>query len=148
MDIRQIDPRQQARTLLDEFKAFAFKGSVIDLAVGVIIGAAFGKIVTSLVANIIMPVIGLILPAQRSYENWKATYRGQEIRYGLFFTDVVNFLIVAAALFLFIVKFLGWIIRHKNEAKAAPPLTKDQELLSEIRDLLKQRAGDAGTPGA
>lgn len=140
MDFRQIDPKRQALSLLDEFKAFAFKGSVIDLAVGVIIGAAFGKIVTSLVANIIMPVIGLLLPVKHNYESWKAVYRGQEIRYGLFFTDVVNFLIVAAALFLFIVKFLGWIIKHRNDAAVAPPpLTKDQELLSEIRDLLKQR---------
>ncbi|WP_074311096.1 large conductance mechanosensitive channel protein MscL [Singulisphaera sp. GP187] len=136
---------KQASSLFGEFKNFAFKGSVIDLAVGVIIGAAFGKIVTSLVDHIIMPFIGVLLPGKSGYQGWTLPIRGKVIPYGLFLGDVVNFLIVAAALFLFIVKFLGWIMRSKQEeAKAAPPLTKDQELLSEIRDLLKQQARPIG----
>ncbi|WP_406693995.1 large conductance mechanosensitive channel protein MscL [Singulisphaera sp. Ch08] len=149
MDIKHLDPKKQASTLLNEFKTFAFKGNVIDLAVGVIIGAAFGKIITSLVDHIIMPLIGVILPGKSGYQGWKATINGKEIPYGLFLGDIVNFLIVAVALFLFIVKFLGWIMRtRKEEAKAAPPLTKEQELLSEIRDLLKLQAKtkDAGGP--
>lgn len=134
---------EKAKSLVSEFKAFAFKGNVVDLAVGVIIGAAFGKIVDSLVKNIIMPVLGSLLPGEQGYLGWKFVINGKDIPYGLFIGEIVNFLIVAAALFLFIVKFLGWVIKSKTEAPvapAAPPsLTKDQELLTQIRDLLQQR---------
>lgn len=95
----------KAVSILNEFKAFAFKGNVVDLAVGVIIGGAFGKIVDSLVKNIIMPVIGSIVPGEQGYMGWKFVVNGKEIPYGLFIGEVVNFLIVAAALFFFIVKF-------------------------------------------
>lgn len=133
-----LDARKKAYSLFEEFKNFAFKGNVIDLAVGVIIGAAFGKIIDSLVNNIIMPLIGVILPGDQGYVGWKWVIRGKEVPYGLFLGQVVNFLIVALALFLFIVKFLGWIMKsRKTEVIAPPPLTKDQELLMEIRDLLK-----------
>lgn len=129
---------KRASSLLDEFKAFAFKGNVIDLAIGVIIGAAFGKLVDSLVKQIIMPLVSVVMPGEQSYLDWKLTLNGKPIPYGLFVGEVVNFLIVAAALFIFVVKFLGWIMRAKQEEKAAaPPLTKDQELLTEICDLLK-----------
>lgn len=138
-----MDPRKQAQTLFEEFKAFAFKGNVIELAVGVIIGGAFGKIVDSLVKHIIMPLIGAILPGQQGYLGWKLVLAGKEVPYGLFLGEVLNFLLVAAAVFVFIVKFLGWIMKLKKEEASAPPppppLTKDQELLGEIRDLLKQR---------
>lgn len=137
--LSEIDPAKKAFSLLDEFKSFAFKGNMIDLAVGVIIGAAFGKIVDSLVKQVIMPLIGVVLPGEQGYLGWKWVISGKEIPYGLFLGEVVNFLIVSLALFLFIVKFLGSVIRTKKEAAAAPPaLTKDQELLSEIRDLLKK----------
>lgn len=129
---------RRATSLADEFRRFAFKGNVIDLAIGVIIGAAFGKIVDSLVKNILMPLISLILPGDQGYTHWKWVIDGKEIPFGLFLGDVVNFLLVALAVFLFIVKFLGWAMRTRKEAEAAPPpLTKDQELLTEIRDLLK-----------
>ena len=132
----------KAVSLLSEFKAFAFKGNVVDLAVGVIIGGAFGKIVDSLVKNIIMPLIGSIVPGEQGYMGWKFAVNGKDIPYGLFIGEVVNFLIVAAALFFFIVKFLGWVLRSREEDPVAPaappPLTKDQELLGEIRDLLKR----------
>lgn len=141
MDLRQINPREHARSLFEEFKAFAFKGNVIDLAVGVIIGTAFGKIVSSLVDNLIMPLIAVILPGRSGYEAWALTIHGKSIPYGKFLGDVVNFIIVAIALFLFIKKFLGWIVQTK---KSDPPLTRDQELLSEIRDLLKQQAPGSG----
>jgi large conductance mechanosensitive channel len=135
-----MDPKKKAFSLVDEFKNFAFKGNVIDLAVGVIIGAAFGKIIDSLVKQIIMPLVSLLIPGDQSYLGWKWEINGKEIPYGLFLGEVVNFLIVALALFIFIVKFLGWIMRtKKEEAAAPPPPTKDQELLMEIRDLLKQR---------
>src|SRR4051794_7913257 len=98
---------KRTSSLLDEFKAFAFKGNVVDLAIGVIIGAAFGKIVDSLVKHIIMPLVSVVMPGEQGYLDWKLTLNGKPIPYGLFLGEVVNFLIVAAALFLFVVKFLG-----------------------------------------
>jgi len=130
--------QKKASSLLGEFKNFAFKGNVIDLAVGVIIGAAFGKIIESLVKNLIMPLISVITPGDQSYTSWKWIINGTEVPYGLFLGDVVNFLIVALALYVFIVKFLGWLIRSKKQEAPTPP-TKEQELLMEIRDLLKHR---------
>jgi large conductance mechanosensitive channel len=128
--------------LLDEFKRFALKGNVIDLAVGVIIGAAFGKIIDSLVKHLIMPVIGVLLPGEQGYLGWKLVIQGKEIPYGLFLGEVVNFIIVAAALFFFIVKFLGWVMHTKKQEAATPPKpSREQELLTEIRDLLKQQRG-------
>jgi large conductance mechanosensitive channel len=131
---------KKALSLVEEFKGFAFKGNVVDLAVGVIIGAAFGKIVDSLVKSVIMPLIGAILPGEQGYLGWKLVVNGKDVPYGLFIGEVVNFLMVAAALFLFIVKFLGFLMKKKEADAAAPPaLTKDQELLVEIRDLLARR---------
>jgi large conductance mechanosensitive channel len=136
--IASLEPTKKVASFVDEFKTFAFKGNVIDLAVGVIIGAAFGNIVNSLVKQIIMPLISVILPAGGGYTGWKWTIEGIDIHYGQFLGELVNFLVVALAVFLFIVKFVGWIMRSKKEEAAAPaPLTKDQELLMEIRDLLK-----------
>jgi large conductance mechanosensitive channel len=133
---------QQVSSLFDEFKNFAFKGNVVDLAVGVIIGAAFGKIVNSLVTHLIMPLISVIMPGEGGYLTWVWVINGKEIPYGLFLGEVLNFLIVALALFIFIVKFLGWLMKSKKQEAPAepPPPTKDQELLAEIRDLLKSRA--------
>ena len=135
-----LDARKKVFSLFEEFKNFAFKGNVIDLAVGVIIGAAFGKIIDSLVKHLIMPLIGVIMPAEQGYLGWKWVINGKEIPYGLFLGEVVNFLIVALVLYFFIVKFLGLLMKAKKEEAAVPlPPTKDQELLTEIRDLLKQR---------
>ncbi len=133
---------ERPMALLDEFKKFALKGNVIDLAVGVIIGAAFGKIIDSLVKHLIMPTIGVLLPGEQGYLGWKLVINGKDIPYGLFVGEILNFLIVAGALFFFIVKFLGWVMKHhKAEVTAPPKPTKDQELLTEIRDLLKQGRG-------
>jgi large conductance mechanosensitive channel len=132
----------RALSLLEEFKNFALKGNVIDLAVGVIIGAAFGKIVDSLVKQILMPLVGLLLPGDQGYLGWKIAVGAKEIPYGLFIGELMNFIIVALALYLFIVKFLGFVMRAKQAAPAAPPApSKEETLLAEIRDLLKaQRA--------
>jgi large conductance mechanosensitive channel len=129
-------PTKKALSLVEEFKAFAFKGNVIDLAVGVIIGAAFGKIIDSLVKNVFMPLIGAILPGEQGYVGWKWTINDKEVPYGLFLGEVVNFLLIAVILFICIRKFLGWMMASKKETPV-PPLSKDQELLTEIRDLLK-----------
>jgi large conductance mechanosensitive channel len=134
--LTESKPAKKAISLLDEFKKFAFKGNMIDLAVGVIIGTAFGNIIQSLVKNIFMPLISLVIPGEEGYRNWKITVDQKEVPYGLFLGELVNFLVVAFVLYLFIVKFLGWITRARE--KEPPPLTKDQELLSEIRDLLKK----------
>jgi len=138
-----MKPLENPFTLIDEFKKFALKGNVIDLAVGVIIGAAFGKIIDSLVKHLIMPTLGVVLPGEQGYLGWKLVIAGKEIPYGLFVGEVLNFLIVALALFIFIVKFLGWVMKTKKEeaASATPAPTKEQVLLAEIRDLLKQGQG-------
>ena len=137
----------KAGSFVKEFRDFALKGNVVDLAVGVIIGAAFAKIVDSMVKNILMPLISLLFPSEQSYLGWKYAVGNKEIPYGLFIGDIVNFIIVALALFLFVVKFLGWVSRRRTAeeiaaAKAAPPPapTKDQELLAEIRDLLARQS--------
>jgi large conductance mechanosensitive channel len=133
-----IDPRKKAFSLAEEFKNFALKGNVIDMAVGIIIGAAFSGIVKSLVDKIIMPLISVVVPSEEGFTKWSWTPHGttKAVEYGQFLGEVMNFVIVALVLFIFVVKFLGFIMRSKSEAPPPPP-TKDQELLTEIRDLLK-----------
>ena len=136
-----MEARAKVSAMLEEFKKFALKGNVVDLAIGVIIGAAFGKIVDSLVKHIIMPLISVIMPGQQGYLGWKWVINGKDVPYGLFIGEIVNFLIVALALYIFIVKFIGMIMKNKQEeaVTAPPPLTKDQELLVDIRELLKNK---------
>jgi len=136
-----MNPNKKVSAMLEEFKNFALKGNVIDLAIGVIIGAAFGKIVDSLVKHIIMPLVSVVMPGQQGYLGWKWVINGKDIPYGLFIGEIVNFLIVALALYIFIVKFIGIIMKNKKEeASVPPPLTKDQELLVDIRELLKNKS--------
>jgi large conductance mechanosensitive channel len=137
-------------TLLQEFKEFAMKGNVVDLAVGVIIGGAFGKIVSSLVADLVMPAISP-LTGGVSFVNLKWTLLPEQIdaagkvlkaavtlNYGNFFQNVFDFLIVAAAIFA-IVKMMNSLKRTEPAAEAAPAAPCAQEvLLGEIRDLLKK----------
>src|SRR4051812_13659634 len=92
------DPTRRAFSLAEEFKDFALKGNVIDLAVAVIIGAAFGKVVDSLVKHILMPLVGLLLPGEQGYLGWKVVVGAKEVPYGLFLGEVVNFLVIALAL--------------------------------------------------
>jgi len=148
--LESFDPAKKVGGLLDEFKAFAFKGSMIDLAIGVIIGAAFGTIIKSLVDNIFMPLISWVIPNSGSYENLKLVLAshvedGKEVvdkavYYGKFLADLLNFIIIAFVVFIFLKKLMGWMMRAKQEAAAAPPMTKDQLLLTEIRDLLQKKA--------
>jgi large conductance mechanosensitive channel len=131
------------RNLWSEFKSFAFKGNLIDLAVAVIIGAAFGKVVDSLVKHIFMPIIAIIIPGRGGYEGWTLGPASSPILIGKFLSEVVNFLVVAVAVFIMIVKVLNWLMRAKKEVAAAvpPPPPADVVLLTEIRDLLKEQAG-------
>lgn len=139
--------------ILKEFQEFAVRGNVVDLAVGVIIGAAFGNIVSSLVGDVFMPVIGAVtggldfsnyfIPLAKSVtaENLAdAKKQGAVLAYGAFITIAINFVIVAAVLFL-VVRTLN-ALRRKHEAAPAAP-SKTEVLLTEIRDLLAKRA-----PGA
>ena len=113
---------------------------MVDLAIGVIIGAAFGKIVDSLVKNIIMPLIGLILPGQQGYLGWKLVLDGKEVPFGLFLGDVVNFLIVALDPLDFHRQVPGVDHAEQKGRGGRPRATKDQELLIEIRDLLRKQS--------
>jgi large conductance mechanosensitive channel len=135
--------------MLEEFKKFALRGNVVDLAIGVIIGAAFGAIVTSLVGDIIMPVIGAV-SGGLDFSNYfiplsskvtadtlvEAKKQGAVLAYGSFLTVTLNFIIIAFVLFLAI-RSLGKMV--KKEAEKAPPVSKQEQLLAEIRDLLKAR---------
>ncbi|MDF2924130.1 MAG: mscL [Paenibacillaceae bacterium] len=121
-----------------EFKAFALKGNVFDLAVAVIIGAAFGKIVTSLVNDIIMPVVGLLIGGV-SLQNLQYEYGDAVLKYGAFLQTVVDFFIIAASLF-FVIKLAGKLKRKEEAKPQEPPApSKEVALLTEIRDLLKQK---------
>ena len=132
-------------SMLKEFREFAMRGNVVDLAVGVIIGAAFGKIVSSLVADIIMPPLGLLIGGV-DFKQFALILRpavgdipAVVMHYGLFIQNVFDFVIVAFAIFLAI-KAINKLNRKKVEEPAAPPApTKEEVLLSEIRDLLKQQ---------
>ncbi|MEL3920416.1 large-conductance mechanosensitive channel protein MscL [Aeromonas enteropelogenes] len=133
-------------SLIQEFKAFASRGNVIDMAVGIIIGAAFGKIVSSFVGDVIMPPIGLILGGV-DFSDLAITLKAAEgsapavvIAYGKFLQTIIDFLIISFAIFMGL-KAINTLKRKQEEAAAAAPAgpTKDQELLAEIRDLLKAR---------
>ncbi|WP_028402655.1 large conductance mechanosensitive channel protein MscL [Ectobacillus panaciterrae] len=124
----------------NDFKKFALKGNVFDLAVGVIIGAAFGKIVTSLVSDIIMPIVGLLL-GKVSFADLKIEIGNSVIKYGSFIQTVVDFFIVAFSIFLFIRLFQR--LKKKEEVQEKqenPKPSREEELLAEIRDLLKTSA--------
>ena len=132
---------------LEDFKKFAFKGNVVDLAVGVVIGAAFQKIVSGVVGNLIMPVVGLILP-EGDWRQAGIVLRDNPVKekvlkltYGQLMGDVLDFLVVAFVLFLVVSRVIPALMRKKEEEKVEPEkLSKDQELLIEIRDLLKSGA--------
>jgi large conductance mechanosensitive channel len=117
--------------MLNEFKKFAMRGNVIDLAVGVVIGGAFGKIVSSLVADIIMPIVAMLVGSVSV-----ADLAFGEVRYGVFLQSIIDFLIVAFSIFMFI-KFLSRFKKKEEEVKVVVQIDKKEELLAEIRDLLK-----------
>jgi large conductance mechanosensitive channel len=130
-------------SMMKEFKEFAMRGNVLDMAVGIIIGSAFGKIISSLVSDVIMPPIGLLLggvdfsklgiPLRQATETAEAVM----VKYGVFINTIIDFVIVALAIF-FLVRAVNSLRKKKEEAPPAPPAPPRQEvLLEEIRDLLK-----------
>jgi len=120
-----------------EFKEFAFKGNVLDLAVGVVIGTAFGKIVSSLVNDLIMPLMGILIGGV-DFTNLTLSFGEAHIKYGSFIQTVINFFIIAFSIFLFI-KTISRFKRKEEIADNPPPPTKEEVLLAEIRDLLKEK---------
>ncbi|WP_445937984.1 large-conductance mechanosensitive channel protein MscL [Pseudomonas sp.] len=130
-------------SIISEFKAFAVKGNVVDMAVGIIIGAAFGKIVSSFVGDVVMPPLGMLIGGV-DFSDLAIVLKAAEgdiaavtVGYGKFIQTVLDFLIVAFAIFMGI-KVLNKLKREEEAAPEAPAApTKEQELLSEIRDLLK-----------
>ncbi|AET69121.1 large conductance mechanosensitive channel protein [Desulfosporosinus orientis DSM 765] len=137
-------------SFLKEFKEFATKGNVVDLAVGVIIGGAFGKIVSSLVADIIMPPIGLVVGGVKFTDiklklkdpvtdaSGKVIQEAVTMNIGTFIQTTLDFLIIAAAIFL-LVKLMNSLKRKKEEAPSPAVPSPEVELLTEIRDLLRKR---------
>jgi large conductance mechanosensitive channel len=136
--------------MLKEFREFAMKGNVVDLAVGVIIGAAFGAIVASLVGDVIMPIVGAVtggldfsnyfMPLSKSVTASNladAKKQGAVLAWGNFLTLTLNFIIIAFVLFV-VIRFMNRL-KRKDEAALPPKLTRQEELLTEIRDLLKSR---------
>lgn len=131
--------------MFKEFKEFAMRGNVVDMAVGIIIGAAFGKIVSSFVSDVIMPPIGVLLGgvdfSSLAFILKEAAGESAAvvISYGKFIQTVVDFLIVAFVIFM-VIKGMNSMKKKKEEAPAAPPApTKEEVLLTEIRDVLKER---------
>lgn len=121
-------------TFLKEFREFIARGNVIDLAVGVIIGAAFGKIVSSLVGDILMPAIGVLMGGV-NFSGLSVTIGGAVLKYGSFVQSVIDFVIIAACVFLLVRAVTAL---QKPKAAAAPPA--QERLLTEIRDLLRARS--------
>ncbi|HEX7112357.1 MAG TPA: large-conductance mechanosensitive channel protein MscL [Mizugakiibacter sp.] len=129
--------------MLSEFRQFAMRGNVVDMATGIVIGAAFGKIVSSLVDQIIMPPIGLLIGGidfssiKTVLKAAGADGKGEvAIQWGAFVNTVISFVIIAFAIFL-VIKLMNRMVKKQAAAPAAPPA--DVQLLTEIRDLLKQR---------
>jgi large conductance mechanosensitive channel len=146
--VREVEDR--GLRMLKEFREFAMKGNVVDLAVGVIIGAAFGGIVTSLVGDVIMPVIGAITGGL-DFSNYftplskavtasnlaDAKKQGAVLAWGNFLTLTLNFIIIAFVLFM-VIRFMNRLKRRDEAAPPPPKPTRQEELLTEIRDLLKK----------
>ncbi|WP_295018926.1 large conductance mechanosensitive channel protein MscL [uncultured Micrococcus sp.] len=138
--------------MLQGFKDFIMKGNVIDLAVAVIIGAAFSKIVNALVESVLMPFIAALVGSPNFDSFGLVTLNGNDIKFGVLLTAIVNFLLVAAAVYFAIVLPMNKMIERRNRRLGiepeAEPVAEDVALLTEIRDLLSaQRGGGAPLPG-
>jgi len=125
--------------MIKEFKEFAFKGNVLDLAVAVIIGAAFGKIVTAVVDNLLMPIIGVLMGGV-DFSGPAITVGEAKIGYGMVIQSIIDFLIVAFCIFL-VVKAANKMMKKQEEEPEEPAGPSQEELLTEIRDLLKEQKG-------
>ena len=134
--MRKKDVLKKGNNTLKEFKQFIARGNVVDLAVGVIIGSAFGKIVSSIVDDILMPLIGVVIGGL-DFSNLTIKVNDATIKYGMFIQNVIDFLIVAACIF-FLIKIIN---KFSKKEEVKEEIVKDEKtlLLEEIRDLLKQK---------
>lgn len=124
--------------MIKEFKKFIARGNVVDLAVGVVVGSAFSKIVSSLVDNIIMPLVGIIIGGI-DFTKLSFTIFNVTVQYGIFLQNIVDFLIIAFCIFM-VVKFINKITKKDEKKETPKPAKPNQEiLLEEIRDLLKEQ---------
>ena len=146
--MKNINLVKSGTSFLKEFQKFAVKGNVMDMAIGVIIGTAFGKIVSSLVADVIMPIISLFVgnidlkDLAITLKDKTETGAGIELHYGMFLQNLLDFVIVAFAIFIFIkviIKLKTKLISEEKAEDAAPVVPEDVKLLTEIRDLLKNK---------
>ena len=146
--MKNINLVKSGTSFLKEFQKFAVKGNVMDMAIGVIIGTAFGKIVSSLVADVIMPIISLFVgnidlkDLAIKLKDKTETSAGIELQYGMFLQNLLDFVIVAFAIFIFIkviIKLKTKLISEEKVEEAAPAVPEDVKLLTEIRDLLKNK---------
>ena len=126
------------KKFLNDFKAFAFKGNIVDMAVGVVVGTAFSKIVNALVANIIMPLVSILI-GKTSFSSLSVTINNAIIPYGVFIQSVVEFLIIAFSIFV-VISVMNKIFKRKEAEKPqeAPKKSDEVLLLEEIRDLMKK----------
>lgn len=122
-----------------DFKEFAFQGNVLDLAIAVVIGAAFGKIVTSLVENVIMPIVGGLFRGV-NFEHLSFSIRGSEVLYGSFIQSIFDFIVIAASIFLFVRLLMKFKRKEEvEEEEEVEEVDAQEALLTEIRDLLKKQ---------
>lgn len=124
-------------SFIKEFKEFAMKGNVMDLAIGIIIGAAFGKIITSMVENILMPLIGILMQGV-NFQELVFKVGDAEIKYGMFIGAIIDFIIIAFVLFLMIKAMNKMKKKEEIKVAASPAPSNEEKLLAEIRDLLKK----------
>ena len=125
------------KKIISEFRTFIERGNVVDLAVGVVMGSAFSKIVTSVVDDLLMPIIGIIIGGH-DFSNLSIRVGESNLKYGMFIQNIINFLIIAFCVFI-LVKLFNKLERHKEEKIEEPKKREEVILLSEIRDLLKEK---------
>ena len=136
-NIKTVKDRVKKVKIVDEFKTFIARGNVLDLAVGVIIGASFQNLVNSLTDNIISPILGCL--SEVDFNAYSLKIGTLDLKYGAFLTDVINFIIMAFIVFLLVKIMNKVLLKPKKEEKPAPKKSDEVLLLEEIRDLLKEK---------
>lgn len=137
-NINKVKSKVKKVKIIDEFKTFIARGNVLDLAVGVIIGASFQNLVKSLTDNIISPILGCF--SEVDFSEYSLAIGNLDLKYGAFLTDVINFMIMAFVVFLIVKVMNKLLVKQKKEETASPKKSEETVLLEEIRDLLKENA--------
>ena len=135
-NINKVTNKVKKVKIIDEFKTFIARGNVLDLAVGVIVGASFQNLVKSLTDNIISPILGCF--SEVDFSEYSLKVGNLDLKYGAFLTDIINFIIMAFVVFLLVKVMNKLLVKPKKEEKAPPKKSEETVLLEEIRDLLKE----------